>query len=127
MANTRIIIYFFIIINTFIKCSVWSSCENNVPNDKYDCIDRISEDDKDDGYHCCLRVDTYTGEARTTKTCEILEKDEFNDIDGYIDDLLRKNTDGTLDDIDVQCYQSYLKLNIYMLFAFLNLLVLIIN
>ncbi len=127
MANTRIIIYFFIIINTFIKCSVWSSCENSVPNDKYDCIDRISEDDKDDGYHCCLRVDTYTGETRTTKTCKILEKDEFNDIEGYIDDILDKNTDGSLDNVDVQCHQSYLKLNIYMLFAFLNLLVLIIN
>ncbi len=126
MANTRIIIYFFIIINTFIKCSVWSSCENSVPNDKYDCIDRISEDDKDDGYHCCLRVNTYKeGETTTTKTCKILEKDEFNDIDGYIDDLLKG--DNTLDNVDVQCHQSYIKLNKYMIFAFLNLLVLIIN
>ena len=122
MVNTRIIIYFFIIINTFIKCDVYSSCQSSKPNDKYDCIDRISEDDKDDGYHCCFRKDTHrTGTVE--KFCEILEKDDFNDIEGYKSDA-KENTD--LSNVEVECHQSYIKLNKYMIFALLNLLVLIV-
>ncbi len=57
MANTRIIIYFFIIISTFIKCDS-SNCYKTSPSDKYDCFESISQDDKDDGYHCCYRKNT---------------------------------------------------------------------
>ena len=124
MVNTRIIICFFIIISTSIKCDVYSSCDNSKPNDKYDCIDRISEDDKDDGYHCCFRKDTHrTGTVE--KFCEILEKDDFNDIEGYKSDEKKANTD--LSNVEVECHQSYIKLNKYTIFALLNLLVLIIN
>ena len=124
MVNTRIIICFFIIISTSIKCDVYSSCDNSKPNDKYDCIDRISEDDKDDGYHCCFRVNTHNA-GTVEKFCEILEKDDFNDIEGYKSDEKKANTD--LSNIEVECHQSYIKLNKYMIFALLNLLVLIIN
>ena len=123
MVNTRIIIYFFIIINTFIKCSVYSSCDSSKPNDKYDCIDRISEDDKDDGYHCCFRKDIY--EDREEKSCEILEKDDFNDIEGYKSEERKK--DSSLKKLEVECHQSYIKLSKSMIFALLHLLVLIIN
>ena len=125
MVNTRIIIYFFIIINTFIKCDVYSSCESSKPNDKYDCIDRISEDDKDDGYHCCFRKDTHISTSTVDKFCEILGKDDFNDIEGYKSDEKIANSD--LSNVEVECHQSYIKLNKYTIFALLNLLVLIIN
>ena len=124
MVNTRIIIYFFIIINTFIKCDVYSSCNSDKPNDKYDCIDRISEDDKDDGYHCCFRKDTHSSTSTVDKFCEILGKDDFNDIEGYKSDE-KANTG--LSNVEVECHQSYIKLNKYTIFALLNLLVLIIN
>ena len=124
MVNTRIIICFFIIISTSIKCDVYSSCDNSKPNDKYDCIDRISEDDKDDGYHCCFRKDTHST-GTVEKFCEILEKDDFNDIEGYKSEEIKK--DSSLNNLEVECHQSYIKLNKYMIFALLNLLVLIIN
>ena len=123
MVNTRIIICFFIIISTSIKCDVYSSCDNSKPNDKYDCIDRISEDDKDDGYHCCFRKNIY--ESTEEKFCEILEKDDFNDIEGYKSEERKK--DSSIKKLEVECHQSYIKLNKYMIFALLNLLVLIIN
>ena len=123
MANTRIIIYLFIIIIIFIKCDVYRNCESRgTPNDKNDCIDRISEDDKDDGYHCCFIAITSGGV--TDRNCEILEKDEFNDIGGYKSEIKAGYTDSP--DVDIQCYQSYMKLNKYMIFSLLNLLLLII-
>ena len=85
MAYTRIIIYFFIIIFTFIKCDdveapIYSKCQNKATNDKYDCFDRISEDEKDDGNHCCYSKNTpETGV--TTYQCRLLIRDDFEEID----------------------------------------------
>ena len=85
MAYTRIIIYFFIIIFTFIKCDdveapIYSKCENKATNDKYDCFDRISEDEKDDGNHCCYSKDTQATGVTTYK-CRLLIRDDFEEID----------------------------------------------
>ena len=79
MAYTRIIIYFFIIIFTFIKCDdveapIYNKCENKATNDKYDCFDRISEDEKDDGNHCCYSKNTQATGVTTYK-CRLTEED----------------------------------------------------
>ena len=54
-----------------------------------------------------------------------MEKDDFNDIEGYKSEERKK--DSSLKKLEVECHQSYIKLNKYMIFALLNLLVLIIN
>ena len=124
MANTRIIIYFFIIISTFIKCVNYDNCEKNTPNNEHDCFDRISEDDKDDGYHCCF-ISSIDLNGLTNRECQILEKDEYYDIEGYKEEL--KN-DLHLQKVEVQCQQSYIKLDKYkyLMITLLNLVLLII-
>ena len=125
MANTRIIIYFFIIISTFIKCVNRGDCESNTPNNEHDCFDRISEDDKEDEWHCCFRLNTMSS-GTTTKECELLGKDDYYDIDGYKKDLLLYDT--SLKDVDIECHQSYIKLDKYkyLMITLLNLVILII-
>ena len=126
MANTRIIIYLFIIISTFIKCVNRGNCENASPNNEHDCFDRISEDDKEDEYHCCFLLKEMSS-GTTTKECVLLEKDDYYDIDGYKDGLLSDKSSG-LDDVDIECHQSYIKFDKYkyLMITLLNLVLLII-
>ena len=125
MANTRIIIYLFIIISTFIKCVNIGNCENAPPNNEHDCFDRISEDDKEDEYHCCFRLNKMQ-DGTTNRKCELLEKDEYYDIDGYEDVLV--STEPGLENVDIDCLQSYIKLDKYkyLMITLLNLVLLII-
>ena len=126
MANTRIIIYLFIIISTFIKCVNRGNCENASPNNEHDCFDRISEDDKEDEYHCCFLLKTMSS-GTTNRECVLLEKDDYYDIEGYKDDLLSDKSSG-LDDVDIECHQSYIKFDKYkyLMITLLNLVLLII-
>ena len=127
MAYTRIIIYFFIIIFTFIKCDgdeapIYSKCENKATNDKYDCFDRISEDEKDDGNHCCYSKDTQTT-GPTTYQCRLLTKDEFDDIDATEEDIA---TDEGLKEVKIECEnQSNIQIYKYK-YLILSLLSLIV-
>ena len=127
MANTRIIIYLFIIMSTFTKCDIYSNCENTTPNNEHDCFDRISEDDKEDEYHCCFRLNKMQ-DGTTNRKCELLEKDEYYDIDGYEDDLVSEGSSSGLADVDIECHQSYIKLDKYkyLMITLLNLVLLII-
>ena len=127
MANTRIIIYFFIIICTFIKCDdgedpIYSKCQNNPPNDKYDCFDRISEDFKSDGYHCCYGKRTEST-GSINYECYLLEKDEFEDIDVTEDIIIKVDS---LRDINIEC-ENRANIQIYkyifLVFTLLNLIV----
>ena len=125
MVNTRIIICFFIIISTSIKCDVYSSCDNSKPNDKYDCIDRISEDDKDDGYHCCYRKVKKTYWRGTSYQCYLLDKDEYDDIDGF-EKYLAQEYDDEYVSVKFECEnQSNVQIYkyIYLIFTLLNLIV----
>ena len=122
MANTRIIIYFFIIINTFIKCAS-GDCEMTLsPTDKYDCFDSIDEDDKDDGYHCCYRKETLSN-GNIDYKCDLLWKDDYNDIDYY---KKQEKQRGSLNDLNIECEN---KSNVqiykfkYLIFSLLNLFV----
>ena len=123
MANTRIIIYLFIIISTFTKCDIYDNCDGGVPSNEHDCFDRISEDDKEDGYHCCF-ISSNDLNGLTGKECQILEKDEYYDIEGYKKELIRN---GKLSP-EVKCHQSYIKFDkyTYLMITLLNLVVLII-
>ena len=63
MANTRIFIFFAFILIAFIKSDLEYSCEKaGTPSDKNECFSRISEDDKEEGWHCCyaIRIPTAT-------------------------------------------------------------------
>ena len=123
MANTRTIIYFFIVISTFIKCDIYKDCnDGNIPNDKYDCFDRIGEDDKEDEWHCCFIENHGT---TIYYSCELLGKDEYNDISGFKKDYI---VGESLSDAKIECHQSYIKLDKYkyLIFTLLNLIVLII-
>ena len=130
MVNTRIIIYFFIIICTFINCSdynnpLYKKCEKWNPNDKYDCFDRISEDEKNDGYHCCYRKVKKTYGRGTSYQCYLLDKDEYDDIDGFVKNLLEKYEDDYVS-VKFECEnQSNVQIYkyIYLIFTLLNLIV----
>ncbi len=127
MANTRIIIYFFIIICTFIKCDdkenpIYKKCENNAANDKYNCFDGISEDEKDDGYHCCYLKKTDSN-GRIEYKCYLLEKDDFDYIE-EIEDNFRQNEG--LKDVNIECENRaniQIYKYIYLVFTLLNLIV----
>ena len=125
MANTRIIIYLFIIISTFIKCVNVGNCENAFPSNEHDCFDRISEDDKEDEYHCCFLLKTMSS-GTTNRECVLLEKDDYYDIEGY-KDVLRSEEPG-LETVDIECHQSYIKFDKYkyLMITLLNLVLLII-
>ena len=127
MAYTRIIIYFFIIIFTFIKCDdveapIYSKCENKATNDKYDCFDRISEDEKDDGNHCCYSKNTpETGV--TTYQCRLLTRDDFEEIDVTEEDIAAHEG---LQEVKIECEnQSNIQIYKYK-YLILSLLSLII-
>ena len=127
MAYTRIIIYFFIIISTFIKCDddenpIYSKCEKKATNDKYDCFDRISEDEKDDGNHCCYSKDTpKTGP--TTYQCRLLIRDQFEEIDVTEEDIAAHEG---LQEVKIECEnQSNIQIYKYK-YLILSLLSLIV-
>ena len=127
MAYTRIIIYFFIIIFTFIKCDddenpIYSKCEIKATNDKYDCFDRISEDEKDDGNHCCYSKNTpETGP--TTYKCRLLTRDYFEEIDVTEENIAAEEG---LKEVKIECEnQSNIQIYKYK-YLILSLLSLII-
>ena len=119
MANTRILFCFFLIVFSTIKCDVESDCYGGVPSEKHECFNRIDEDYKEQGWHCCF----ITLKKEDTKTiyheCDLLESDEYDDIGDYKEKNYLE---------DIECHQSYLKLNKfkYMEFALMNLFLLLI-
>ena len=130
MVNTRIIIYFFIIICTFINCSdynnpLYKKCEKWNPNDKYDCFDRISEDEKNDGYQCCYQKIKKTYGRGTSYQCYLLDKEEYDDIDGFVKHLLEIYEDDYVS-VKFECEnQSNVQIYkyIYLIFTLLNLII----
>ena len=119
MANTRILFCFFLIVFSTIKCDVVSDCEDDVPSEKHECFDRIDEDYKEQGWHCCFLTYKEEGTETISHGCGLLESDEYDDIE-----YCKKKYDLE----DIKCHQSYLKLNKfkYMEFALMNLFLLLI-
>ena len=119
MSNIRIIIFLVFILNAFIKCSTESDCQNGVqPSENNECYDRISEDEKEREWHCCFVVKTTTSTpTSSSRECQLLGEDDYNDIDGYIRDELAE----TGYTFKVECNQSYIILNLLLLLLFLFL------
>ena len=122
MANIPFIIYFFLIISSFIKCDRLN-CEKVVsPTDKYDCFDSIDEDDKEDGYHCCYRKNTRSS-GNINYECDLIEKDDYEDIDYYKEE---ESITYGLSDISIECEnQSNIQIYKYkyLIFTLLNLII----
>ena len=126
MVNTRILICLFLLVCSIVKCDVYQDCEYGVnPSEKNECFDRIDKDKKEQGYHCCFRTN-YESDLTTNYECNLLDSDEYDDIEGYIEDV--KSYDTSKKDIKLECYQSNLKLykSQYIQFALMNLFLLII-
>ena len=69
------------------------------------------------GIHCCHRANEYT-DGTTKYECELfMENDKYEDIDGYIDDEKRDNSN--YKDIKIDCFQKYINYNLILLIAFL--------
>ena len=122
MANTRILFCFFLIVFSTIKCDVESDCEGGVPSEKHECFDRIDEDYKEQGWHCCFltyKTEETEGTGTIYHECGLLESDDYDDIE-----YSKKKYDLE----DIECHQSYLKLNKfkYIEFALMNLFLLLI-
>ena len=109
MANIKIIILFLF---TLIKIANSTACKEPLEtNDKHECFERETDDDKELGKHCCFV--TMKEGSNTYYSCEL-----------FLDEEYQAYNDGENDypDIDdLQCLQSYLNFNYLCLFAF-NLL-----
>ena len=126
MVNTRILICLFLLVCSIVKCDVYQDCEYGVnPSEKNECFDRIDKDKKEQGYHCCFRTN-YESDLTTNYECNLLDSDEYDDIEGYIEDV--KSYDTSKKDIKLECYQSNLKLykSQYIQFALMNLFLFLI-
>ena len=170
---TRIFIFFAFILIAFIKSDLEYSCEKaGTPSDKNECFSRISEDDKEEGWHCCyaIRITTATpasprrvsgstgvpgaasvsgstnisgsttgsitrhhgrstsksgsaspvsegsaapatGGSGIENVCELLDEDEYNDINSYAQEL-QSGKDYT---VTLECYQKYVTFNLLFL------------
>ena len=114
MSNIKIIIFFIFALNTFIKSST-TDCINTVnPDTKNVCYDMLTDDEKE-MYKCCYR--TKTNSAGTVSyDCDLLVEDEYNYIDGYIQEV--KEDDSSINKLQVECDQSLshqLCLNLFLL------------
>ena len=108
MANTKIIILF---IFAFIKIANSTDCEDSLENnDKNECFERETDDDKEKGKHCCFV--TMKKGSNTYYACQLFYEEAYQAYKDGEDDY-------GLDDL--QCRQSYLQFNYLCLFAF-NLL-----
>ena len=122
MARTRIIIFVILILYSLeqSKDNAYSSKCEDAPNpgsDKYVCLDREEDDYGELGIHCCHRTNEYT-DGTTKYECELfMENDKYEDIDGYIDDEKRDNSN--YKDIKIDCFQKYINYNLILLIAFL--------
>ena len=122
MSRTRIIIFVILILYSLeqSKDGAYSSKCEAAPNpgsDKYVCLDREEDDYGELGIHCCHRTNEYT-DGTTKYECELfMENDKYGDIDGYIDDEKRDNSN--YKDIKIDCFQKYINYNLILLIAFL--------
>ena len=102
MSNIKIIIFFIFALNTFIKSSA-DACESTTsPDSKQVCYDKITDDEKD-MYKCCYRTIT-NNDGTLRYDCDILYEDDYNYIDGYIEEV--KLADTTINKLKVECDQS---------------------
>ena len=127
MVNTRILICLFLLVCSIVKCDVYHDCEYGVnPSEKNECFDRIDKDKKEQGYHCCFRTN-YESDFTTNYECNLLDSDEYDDIDGYIKKEM-SYSGPQRNDIKVECHQSNLKLykSQYIQFALMNLFLFLI-
>ena len=118
MINGRIILFLFLLINTCFA-DYYDDCDQSTTptSNPIDCHDRISEDDKEDyNIHCCHLTNI---RSTTTYECQLLTEDEYNDIEGYKDDLLR--IDSSLTDVEIVCNQSFININLVLLLFYILL------
>ena len=123
MVDIRVIIFLIFFMNVFINGQLTEKCQTDIPSDKYDCFDRIDEDKKED-FRCCFRTN-YESDDTQTHLCDLVGKEDFEDIEGYKEDELAATN---FKKIDVDCYQYNLniKKNSYFLLFIFNLLLMII-
>ena len=127
MVNIRVVVFLIFFMNIFINGQqLEKKCQTDIPNDKYDCFDRIDEEQKED-FHCCFRTN-YASDGTQSYQCDLVGKEDFEDIEGYKEDEIAGTS---YEKIDVDCYQSHLNINktnknsYFLLFIF-NLLLMII-
>ena len=125
MVKTQIIIFILLLIEISSQDNQDDSYDIRCPKitptaDVNDCIDRQTDDDVELGIHCCHRTNKLSS-GRTEYACQILlEGEEYDDIDGYIQGEEEGNP-GLYDDIFIKCNQFYVCCNLLLLFALLCL------
>ena len=116
MINCRIILFLLFLINTCFS-SYWDDCDpSSIPSsDPIECNDRLLEEDKEDyNVHCCHLANIR--ENTTNYECQLLVDDDYNDIDGYKANLMQQ--DSALIDVKINCYQSFININLVLLLCF---------
>ena len=112
MANTKIIILFLF---AFIKIANSTECEDSLEiNEKHECFERETDDDKELGQHCCFI--TIKKDSSTYYQCQLIYDEDYKAYKDGEDDFGYE---------DIECHQFYLNFNYLCLFAF-NLLLFII-
>ena len=124
MFDIRIFIVSIFLINNIIKC-YGDNCKAGHPETKYDCSELLTEDEKDLGYYCCFRTEI-TKTNIYSYSCDFLDEDQYGDIDAYkIEEL---NGNSNLNDIEIDCHQTFLnvKMKYFFYLFFVSLLLIII-
>ena len=86
-----------------------------------ECFDRLSNNEKDEGYYCCFEKAKKNGAV--ISDCVLLSEDDYDDINSYIGDI----EDLGFTDVSVVCenspnspnYSNYLQIGILSLLLIL--------
>ena len=98
---------------SYVQSQESKKCEEVVASTVDECRDKISQEYKNSGYHCCLQKGTKDGVQKSI--CRYLTEEDYADIKDYIGDI----KDGGYTDVSVDCKSYYLQLGILSLFLFL--------
>ena len=97
---------------SYVQSQESKKCEEVVASTVDECRDKISQEYKNSGYHCCLLV----GKKNVQNSmCKYLTEEDYNDINDYIGDI----EDSGYKDVSVDCKSYYLQIGILSLLLFL--------
>jgi len=105
--------YSVLILFLLIEFTINTDCDHTEPSSKNDCIGKLSEEEKGDGYSYCCYGEVNNG----AKGCWRLKKADYDDIKNFI-----KNEEKDMDGAKIKslkCNSLFLKLGLMNILLFL--------
>ena len=102
---------YIIFLLSIVEIQLNGNCKGSA-NSIDECLEKISEEEKDYDYHCCL----FTGKRKDTtiqdSQCLLLDDQEYNSI-GDVEDSYQYQ----YDDPSIDCKSRYLNLSLLLIFV----------